>query len=189
MRKPETHVMCDFETLDTTPSSVVLSIGLVEFFPETQSLGREFYASFELQEQLSRGRTISESTLFWWMGQNQEARQEAFKESNRLPVAEVLTDVNLFLDQCPRRPLIWGNGASFDNSILSHLYAQWGIDQAYHFTSDRCYRTLRALVPGIKLERPYGVAHHALDDAKNQALHAVVLLDLINSSLPRGVLK
>ena len=192
-RKQEINVMCDFETLDTTPSSVVLSVGLVEFFPETQSLGREFYALFEVQGQLDMGRTISESTLTWWMGQSQEARREAFRESDLLShrdsVAKVLMNINNFLDQCDGSPMIWGNGAAFDNSILSHLYAQCKISPAYHFTSDRCYRTLKNLVPGLKAENFEGVAHHALDDAKNQARHAMILLDLIKSSLPRGVLK
>lgn len=189
MSNQEIHVMCDFETLDTAPSAVVLSIGLVEFFPETQSLGREFYALFEVQGQLDMGRTISESTLLWWMKQSQEARREAFRKSDRRSVGEVLLDVNRFLEQCDGEPLIWGNGAAFDNTILSSLYAQWGIHQAYHFTSDRCYRTLKNLVPGVKLDQYGGVAHNALDDAKNQAHHAMILLDLINSSLPRGVLK
>ncbi len=37
------HIMLDLETLDTTSSAVVISIGAVAFDPETNALGDKFY--------------------------------------------------------------------------------------------------------------------------------------------------
>jgi len=68
-------------------------------------------------------------------------------------------------------------GSDFDNAILYAAYAASGLEQAWEYWNSRCFRTLKALVPHVKMEKG-GVAHNALDDAKNQALHAVKLFAL-----------
>lgn len=193
----KTHLMCDFETLDLQPSTVVLSIGVVEFFPdrwtpqstEEDLVGEKFYSVFNIQEQIDQGRTISAATLQWWMNQRPEAKKAAFpKDQDAPPVSEVLLHLNTFIRGFPTPLALWGNGAAFDNVILASLYNQFKVTPAYRFTSDSCYRTLRNLIPGISLGKRAGVYHNALDDAISQAVHACALLNVLDSSLPRGLM-
>lgn len=189
--------MCDFETLDLLPTAAVLSIGVVEFFPDrwtprsTQEdlIGERFYSTFNLQSQIDQGRTISADTLCWWMNQGSEAKKASFGKNQNAPhVAEVLMHLNTFIQQFPTPVALWGNGAAFDNVILTNLYNQFKINPAYRFTSDSCYRTLKNLIPGVDPGKRAGVHHNALDDAIFQAIHACSLLNVLNSSLPRGLL-
>ncbi len=71
---------------------------------------------------------------------------------------------------------IWGNGAGFDQPILSAVYRAVGVVQPWKFFNERCYRTLKNLYPGFPYTRPK-LAHHALEDAKAQAVHAVAILN------------
>ena len=70
-------VMIDLETLDTSPTAVVLSLGAVAFDPYTHAHGATFYVEFTnfLEQQTGVGRTISPSTMLWWMQQNATARE------------------------------------------------------------------------------------------------------------------
>ena len=60
-----THVMIDLETLDTSPTTVVLSCGMVEFDPNNGkvSVGHGVTLYRSIQEQFEKGRTVSVSTL------------------------------------------------------------------------------------------------------------------------------
>ena len=69
-------IMLDIETLDTSPSAIVLSIGAVKF--NSVGLGDTFYVRLDSDPQLALGRTQSEATLTWWAGQSDAARKEAF---------------------------------------------------------------------------------------------------------------
>ena len=55
------HVMIDLETLDTKPSTKILSLGAVIFDPENGELGETFYRKLNSDLQLSR--TESKSTM------------------------------------------------------------------------------------------------------------------------------
>ncbi len=66
---------------------------------------------------------------------------------------------------------VWSNGADFDIPMLSHAYAQHGLEPPWQFHRNRCFRTYKNL-PGAKGIRipPLGVKHNALSDAHNQAV-------------------
>ncbi len=49
------------------------------------------------------------------------------------------------------------------------------MEEPWNFWNNRCYRTLKNLHPKIELVRT-GVHHHALADAKTQALHLLEIL-------------
>lgn len=167
------HVMLDLETLDTTPSAVIVSIGACRFDPNTGEVGEKFYAILDRDSQTLMGRTSSDSTLKWWNEPGQAEARKVFEE----PVTEVrraLHDFSNFL------PLdvggIWGNGAAFDNVILWHAFRQFGLDLP-PFWTDRCFRTIKALGKANGIEPPpfRGTAHNALDDAVHQAQHLGVI--------------
>lgn len=172
------HIMLDLETLDTTSSAVVISIGAVAFDPRTNALGDKFYVETteDTAAQQARGRTISGDTVRWWMQQDASAKR-VFSESidgvDRLDTFEALSRFGLFVAANGDRDVeLWGNGADFDNIILGSLYDAFGLRKPWSYSRNRCYRTMKNL--GIGPRRPQvreGVHHNALDDAITQAVH------------------
>jgi inhibitor of KinA sporulation pathway (predicted exonuclease) len=45
----------------------------------------------------------------------------------------------------------------------------------WKFYNDRCYRTLKAMYPHIKMPKRTGTHHNALDDAISQVNHLILL--------------
>jgi len=139
------ELMFDLETLDTKPSAVVLSVGAVVWetlYSETDGLLWEpverFMRVLDIQEQVDRHRTVSQSTLLWWQQQDSTAKAEAFNPV-RQPVKDVL---NAFLDftdkyDDPRINAFWASPVAFDLPIWEDLamtfsgYVPWKYNQRY----------------------------------------------------------
>lgn len=172
------HIMLDLETLDTASSAVVISIGAVSFDPYSNALGYRFYVEMteDIADQQKKGRTISGDTVRWWVQQDTSAKR-VFSESvdgvDRVSTLKALSLFDRFVANSGGKDVcVWGNGADFDNVILTSLYASYGIPTPWSFGRNRCYRTMKNL--GIGPRRPQvreGVHHHALDDAITQAVH------------------
>lgn len=185
-------LMIDIETLGTDEDAVVLSIGAVKFRPDTRDdwetlgwLGRSFYGRFDEEQQGEDGRSTDFNTLQWWEKQSNEAKAVFDEEPEE--VTEVLLKLATFAKGCRR---IWGNGPDFDNTIMTHLYNDYCIENIFYWTAgdgtlvkmgkNRCVRTMRHLW-NMLCGFPYGgkpppvdsdntVVHNALDDAKRQVL-------------------
>lgn len=168
------NVMVDLETLGVNGSPVIAAIGAVEFYPISLSggLGREFYQIVNLKSGTDIGMNIDAEAVRWWMQQSDNAR-DIFQFPG-LPIRDVLTAFGRWL---PTRDsvVIWGNGAAEDNMWLANAYRLLGLTPPWTFRENRCFRTLRALNPDVQVEYT-GTAHNALDDAKNQARHAIAIL-------------
>ena len=179
------HIMLDLETMGTRPDAPIIAIGAVAFVSPTQLTGLEgakseipgqvvasFYANVDLQSAVTTGATIDPSTVMWWLKQSDEARA-AFDAKG----VDILTALGQFSewfaahagDSCDG---VWGNGASFDNVILSESYKRVGMTPPWPFWKDRCYRTVKSMYPDVPMERD-GTHHNALDDARSQALHLI----------------
>jgi len=115
-------LMIDLETLGTNHDAPVISIGAVKF--SSKGLGEEFYVNLDVEEQIKDGRQVTGSTIKWWMGQEGAARK-VFKEKS-IPTAEGLLDFVEFFHQGGNEKSVfpWGNGATFDITILEHLLNQ-----------------------------------------------------------------
>lgn len=170
------NVMVDLETLGNGSNSAIIALGAVEFDPTTGELGREFYENIDAQSCVDFGLQMDVSTVMWWMQQSDEARAAFKKGGVSLPV--VLAQFEGWL---PHDAVVWGNGASFDNVILSNAYRKTHGEQPWKFWNDRCYRTLKTLRPDIPFIRG-GTHHNALDDAKTQAVHAIAILQALEKS-------
>lgn len=162
----------DLETLSTRWDAAILSIGCVKFDRDTGEIGRRFYKEISLDTAIARGH-VSGDTLAWWMGQTQGARR-VFTTKNREPLANALMLLSEFIgrNDCAR---VWGNGATFDITILEHAYATGahGLTPSWHFTNIRDMRTIvdAATEKGFN---PWqvprvGIHHNAVDDAEYQA--------------------
>lgn len=161
------HIMIDLETMGTRPNAPVLSIGAVAF--DGNRVHGEFYEVLDLSFSVRDGAVIDPETVIWWMTQSDEARLAVTRRGIEPRVA--LTRFTEWMDQKDFDG-VWGNGASFDNVILSETYRRLGMTPPWKFWQDRCYRTVRTLHPSVPLERS-GTHHNALDDARSQAVHLI----------------
>lgn len=174
-------VMVDIETLDTRPSAVILSIGAVHFdIEEPYKLGEVFHVHIDIDSCLDHGRTVSGSTVLWWLGQEEDARNR-LSDAKRVSLPVALDQLGAFISAKDR---VWGNGAAFDNSVLSDAYRTVGQQQPWRFWNDMCYRTLKNLYKDVPKPSFDGVAHDALDDARNQALHLQLIYERIKAQGP-----
>lgn len=165
------HVMVDLETLGNNSNSAILSIGAVAFdLREDEEFTNTFYAVVDPQSCIDVGLKMDVSTVMWWMKQSDQARKAFEKEGSGIVAA-----LHQFTQWYPKGAKFWGNGATFDNVILSNAYAACKIKKPWGYTDDRCYRTVKALYPDVKVER-VGVYHNAVDDAVTQAKHLVAML-------------
>jgi len=169
------NVMVDLETLGNGSNAVIISIGAVEF--DKTGLGREFYMRVDPQSCVDAGLKMDVSTVMWWMQQSDAARS-AFKGPGAFPLDVALGE---FAAWYPKDACLWGNGATFDNVILGNAYKALSGAQPWAYWADRCYRTLKSLRPDIKMARA-GVHHNALDDAKDQATHAIDILTAMGAA-------
>jgi len=161
-----THVMGDLETLDTLPTTVVLSCGLVEFDPNSGRVdtkgGITLYPSIE--DQLAAGRTISEDTLIWWMKQSDVAKAD-WVNARRISLVEFREELQKWMSYM-QDIKIWGNGSIFDIAILEHMLDYTRIPWKFYNVRDT--RTLWDVHPYDKSKKGE-TAHTALADAIAQA--------------------
>jgi len=169
--------MVDLETLGSTPGCVILSIGAVWFGPDGL-VDDGFYCVLNTDDCMEKYLSQDPDTVAWWQKQSDEARQvlrDAVDPKASVPLRLGLEMFNEYLGPRKREVALWGNGSDFDNAILAVAYKMAEVKPNWEFWNNRCYRTLKNLLPGNKLER-VGTYHNALDDAKSQAAHAAELL-------------
>lgn len=163
-------IMVDLETLDTRPSSIILSIGACKVnwggdFEPTH----DFYRIISVESCKEVGLTESASTRAFWNGQPEEARK-VFTDPN-VSLLQGLSDFANYLRTFGvSKVKLWGNGSDFDNVILTHAYDKLGLNAPWRFYNNRCFRTVRKTFSHL-IEEPdrTGTHHNALDDAKFQA--------------------
>lgn len=173
------NVMLDIETLGNGSNAVILSIGAVAF-DETGVKENSFYRVVDAKTCTDVGMVMDVSTVMWWMKQSDAARK-AF-EHEPSPLRAVLGVFSVWMNDLGTDVCVWGNGATFDNVILSNAYKACDMNRPWSYRNDRCYRTLKAMYPWIKAQQTTGVAHNALDDARYQALHAVKILTALKGA-------
>jgi hypothetical protein len=162
--------MVDLETMGTSYDAPIISIGAVLFDIETGNQYDEFYETVDIESSFKYG-TPSASTVKWWIEQSSDAKKSTFGGNSSLPF--VLNKFNFFLqkDFNPSNIKMWGNGPTFDISILEYAFKQCDIDILWKFWNIRDCRTVKDIGEAIGYKMPdfKGTAHNALDDAKNQA--------------------
>jgi hypothetical protein len=162
------HIMIDIETLGTRPGDSILSIGAVKFDVEN-GLGEEFYVGIDTESCKAFGLRAQKSTLEWWGEQSPKVREVAFSGKTGLDIA--LIKLAVWFPPL-ENAIVWGNGANFDNAMVAAAYRAIKHDVPWHYWNDRCYRTIVAMFLKDRVER-VGTKHHALDDAKTQALRLI----------------
>ena len=168
-------VMLDLETMGNGPRAAILAIGAVAFDQKTSIVGERFYQTVDLETSVAAGGEIDASTVLWWMQQSEAARSEFSRKGEH--ISKSLLAFKTWMSNFGASDLIrvWGNGAAFDNVILSSAYKAANIQKPWEFWNDRCYRTIKEQRPDIVMKR-VGHHHKAVDDAESQALHLIELL-------------
>lgn len=169
------HIMIDLETFDTRASATIVSIGAVLF--DNRCIKQSFYTVVNTQSCLQFNFSIGQDTLKFWEDQaktNLEAAKVLFQAyDDNTP--NVYTALHMFSDFCSKYDdlKVWGNGAAFDNVILSEAFKTVGIKVPWDFWNDRCYRTIKSVYKDVEADAFKGVQHNALDDAIHQANHLI----------------
>lgn len=172
------HVMIDLETYGTRPGCPVISIGAVAFGPN--GITSEFHRAISIGHQLAAGLAPDPATVRWWARQSAEARA-IFAEATEPPETTLSAFKQWLLAVGnPDQNRIWGNGAGFDQPILTALYETFERRAPWEFYNERCFRTLKSLHRDISAPEKPRVKHNALEDARAQALHAVAILNVKN---------
>jgi exodeoxyribonuclease VIII len=164
------EIMLDLETMGTASNSAIIAIGAVEF--NATGVLREFYKTVSLQDCVDHGLVMDPATVMWWLQQSTAAREQFAKPGE--PLVHTLEDFSEWVKEGEGVPAIWGNGADFDNVILGNAYLAINKPRPWSFWNNRCYRTVKSMFPHIPYVKPT-IAHHALHDARAQALHMIAI--------------
>lgn len=171
------HVMVDLETMGKKHNAPIVAIGAVVFDPATGSIGESFYKVVCLESSVNWGAVIDPSTVIWWLKQSSEARS-AIVNDDAIPLQDALLQFREFVSDNvaggSKKAQVWGNGASFDNSILRSSYDCIAEDYPWEYWNDRDVRTMVELGQAISFDPkttiPFeGSRHNALTDAIHQA--------------------
>lgn len=170
------HAMVDLETLDTATSAVILSIGVAVFTRE--EVKDTFEVHVQLDPQFEAGRTLSASTLMWWLTREEDARSAMTSGMrNALHPQKAIDEVYKFLaPHLSIDGLVFGNGAVFDNAKMDSLATDFSVilNKPWPYWADQCYRTLvHPYYDEVRPSRDGSVYHAAVDDARIQAEHLI----------------
>ncbi|HFP9305367.1 exonuclease [Raoultella planticola] len=171
------HIMVDLETMGKKSTAPIVSIGAVVFDPATGSLGETFYKVVSLESAVAWGAEIDPSTVIWWLKQSSEARSAIANDDAIQMDDALLMFTDFVLENISggrKRAQVWGNGATFDNTILRSSFERACLDCPWNYWNDRDVRTMvelgRAIGYDPKTAIPFeGDRHNALADAQHQA--------------------
>lgn len=170
-------VMVDIETLGTRSTSQILSIGACKFDPDTGEITDTFHRVIDRTLDHPQEITVDQSTIDWWEKQSDAAKAASYHSPDGEPPEVVL---KAFAAWVTPNSQIWGNGSDFDNVIMAHSYAVFGIPLPWKFFNNRCYRTMKNMFPKVGFTR-HGTYHSAVDDAITQAKHLMSILKLMRA--------
>jgi len=173
--------MIDLETLATSPTAAVLTIGAVKFDPfnieSDNSTCEKLYLKIDLDSCDELGLEVNEDTITWWSQQSKEAQDEAFSPEGRIHIRDAFNQLYKF---CWGAKRVWSHGASFDTVICENIFRKLNKACPWKFWEVRCTRTLFDI--GIDPQRPPVLKHHALEDAWNQVVGVQNVFNRLRSS-------
>ena len=159
------HVMLDLETLGTVPGASIISIGAVQFDMDG-SIGETFKQNISAASCREAGFVEDPNTIAWWAKQSEEAQKLVVQDTK--PVQAVVSNFSQWFmrNGCE---FIWGDGATFDVTLLEAAYRKLGVAAPWKFWNVRDLRTAIHLFDfDVRDMNRVGVHHDALDDAKFQ---------------------
>lgn len=180
----------DIETLDTNPSGVVLSLGVVFFdlgkvqpFEELVAQGTNIY--FNQEEQIAVGRTKSQDTLDWWAQQGEEAAL-CLDNPNKTTCTDLYVALNDLYRQIgfqpDRKNTRWFSRGYFDIAFMDSFCRSFELEPMIKYWA---WRDSRSWLDGRgigtqnqKLKKPEGFVEH--NSHHDSAFEAYMMQRLYN---------
>jgi len=164
------HAMIDLETMGITPDSAIVSVGVVIFDPRYGKVSdKTFYRELDW---VNQDRSVCKDTRAWWDKQAEEAQIALYGIDE---LEDVLFELSDFL---PTDCKVWGNGATFDISILEDAYRQQKIEIPWKYWNVRDVRTIKDMYESKRggfNKKSGGTLHNALDDAYFQSRYVTMM--------------
>lgn len=175
-------IMIDIETMGTWHDAPVVAIGAVGFCRETRILSENtFYESIDFDSAFEHG-TPSGATVAWWLSQSTFAKSSL---ENGIELGDALCGLSNYISSFGKGVKVWGNGATFDITILETAYKSTKYDAPWMFWDIRDVRTVVDLAQGF-CDRPKitnGTAHNALHDAEHQAIYVMDMIAALRGEI------
>jgi len=168
-------IMVDIETMDVIPTAAIVSIGAVHFDvagkDSHESLAKHsFNVNISLESNEKFGRTMSASTIEWWLKQSKDAQKSLFRDP-LMPLNTALLKYRMWLES-KTADRYYANDPDFDIVILNHAFKSINDNSPFAYHQHRSLRTTIELAypddPMPNVES--GTAHDARDDAIKQAI-------------------
>lgn len=144
------EVMFDVETLSLSPNAVIVSLGAAKFDRAGRVWGT-FFRRLDMESQLRGGREVSQSTLLWWLEQEESAMWKNFR-GDRSPVTTALLEFSTWCHQdivnhagettMEEVTRYWANGPKFDATLVESLAAWSGMSVPWTYRQLADMRTL-----------------------------------------------
>lgn len=170
-------VMWDIETLDLGSRSVITQIGFIgRDLADPETTIREVHEYLPAEPQLALNRTMSFSTILWWMKQSDEARLKFVESTGNdfdellALVRSVITKFDKLVNQFDDYEVI-AQGPQFDIVNLETLFSDCGQKVPWSYNKVVDLRTLARYADVTKENFPRPerfVAHNAIEDCRWQ---------------------
>lgn len=166
------HWMLDMETLGNQLHPIpVVQIGLIDFNVKTGEANSVHDWKLDLTSQLNFfGAVPSDSTIRWWMTQEQEAREAVFYHGERVSIEKAMEEIGNLITGDDR---IWSH-AQFDAAILMDWMARTDTNHRISYRNLSDLRTIRYLfdpLGKVAGDTPSVTPkHEAISDCKWQAM-------------------
>lgn len=163
--------MIDIETLDTSSTAVILSIGMVKFDPYSDQIFTTLEIKPTIDDQVALGRTIDDATMNWWSKQSPIAIEAAFSDKDRISFKDAM---EVSYNYAWNQENIWSHGILLDITVMESAFKQTLTDRAnpvpwpYHIVRDT--RTVYQLTDvSLRSEKfKTKTTHNAVEDAVHQ---------------------
>ena len=179
-------VMVDIETMGTGLTPAIKSIAAVEFDMNTGEIGESFKIGITLSSNEQYGLNCEANTVEWWLRQSKEAKLSllGMKEYD---LKSALFQFSKWFRNLDGVKTIWSKGPNFDLRVLFTAYSKTGLRVPWHYTNERCVRTIMSLHPKCtELADPPEVSHDPEQDCHYQIRCCVISMNYHRSG---GTLK
>lgn len=178
--QPDMIVMFDIESLDLGPRPVITQVAMLGYDLQEDELMENRHVQYypiEPQQRLLPARTISASTIAWWMNQSDDAR-EKFRYSTETEFEDLaarlrnlLTVFNQLTDYGKANYEVVAKGPQFDIVAIETLLVECGLTVPWAYDRVVDLRTMlkRAGINPKNVAKPAGcIPHVAFWDARWQ---------------------
>jgi hypothetical protein len=192
-------LVLDFESLGTSPNSVVTSFGAyyvdveqeIPSFDEIIQTG--LYLKFDIQEQINDGRKVEKATIDWWEKQNDEAKKELEPSEDDVSYKRIFEALRNYLEG-KSDYFVFARSPNFDFSLLDNIRKDLNLNRIWPFFNERDIRTfLDTMFMVLPFEEQWNkfnlpkelwpsnktiTTHHALYDVATDVKRMELVLEL-----------